>query len=279
MPLLTVAIAAGGFLAAPMAGNGAISAIMARPTRLEVKYEAVAPVMLMGRQKVASAALTADFTATGYRIAANGKAESLIDWITGTPSFGIVSTGLLTPLGLYPGRYDSFTRNGKKDRHVIVDFAPDDVAISVSPKFGDWGFPQPTQDQKLEASDPLTAIAELTLRRRATPTNPCGGPMRIFDGRQRYDLVLTFAGRLNWKSGAYKGPAIKCSVEYVEIAGFKNKSAEQRAKDRGDLAWANLILAELDNGAVTPPLKLEARLKSRGKMTIEATKLRYGPTR
>lgn len=277
MPFLTAAIAAGGFLAAPLAANGAISAIMTRPTRLEVTYEAVAPIMLLGRQKIASATLTADFTSTGYRVAANGKAESLIDWITGSPSFGVVSTGLLTPLGLYPGRYDSLTRDGKKERHVIVDFAADDVAISVSPKFGDWGFPQPTQDQKLEATDPLTAIAELTLRRRATPANPCGGPMRVFDGKQRYDIVLTYSGRLNWKSSAYRGPAIKCSVEYVEIAGFKNKSAEQRAKDRADVQWANMILADLAN--ISPPLKVEARSKSRGKMTIEATKLSYGPTR
>lgn len=278
MPLLTAAIAAGGFLAAPLAGNGAISAIMARPTRLEVSYDGIAPVFLIGRQKIASATLTADFTATGYRIAANGHAEGVVSWFA-SYSFGIVSTGLLTPLGLYPGRYDSFTRDGKKDRHVIVDFATNDVAVSVSPNFGDWGFPQPTLDQKLEAADPLTAIAELALRRRASPTNPCGGPMRIFDGKQRYDLRLTFAGRLNWKNGVYKGPAIKCSVEYVEIAGFKNKSAEERARDKDDLVWSSMILAELDNGAVTPPLKIEARSKSRGKMTVEATRLKYGPAR
>jgi Protein of unknown function (DUF3108) len=278
MLLLTIAIAAGGLLAAPMAGNGAIMAILARPMRLEINYDGIAPLMLIGRQRIASASVTADLTSSGYRIAAYGRAEGVLDWFADY-SFGIVSTGLMSGSGLIPGRYDSFTRDGKKDRHVIVDFTPDEVAVAVSPKFGDWGFPQPTREDKLEATDPLSAIMGLTLRRNATPANPCGGPMQVFDGKQRYDLRLKFVQRYIWKSSVYSGPAIKCEVEYVEIAGFKNKSADQRSKDRADLEWANLILAELGGGAVTPPLKLEARSKSRGKMTIEATKLSYGPAR
>jgi len=125
--------------------------------------------------------------------------------------------------------------------------------------------------------DPLSAIVELTLRTGASPPNPCGGPMRVFDGKQRYDLRLKFAGRLTWKSKTYSGPVLKCAIEYVEIAGFKNKTAEQKAKDRRDMEWSNIILAELNGGAITPPIKIEGRSKSRGKMTVQAIRLSYGP--
>jgi hypothetical protein len=127
----------------------------------------------------------------------------------------------------------------------------------------------------LEAVDPLSAIVELTLRAEATPANPCGGPMRVFDGKQRYDLRLKFVQRLNWKSKVYTGPVLQCDLEYVEIAGFKNKSAEQKAKDKADIKWSNIILAELNGGTLTPPIKVEARSKKRGKTTIRATRLSY----
>jgi hypothetical protein len=99
--------------------------------------------------------------------------------------------------------------------------------------------------------------------------------MRVFDGKQRYDLRLKFVRRLNWKSKVYTGPVLQCDLEYVEIAGFKNKTARQKARDKADIRWSNIILAELNGGTLTPPIKVEARSKKRGKMTIQATRLSY----
>lgn len=279
MPLLSVAVAAGGFLFAPMAGNGALAAIMnLGAMRLEVEYDAVTPVALLGRMKTASASLTADLSPLTYRIAAYTRAEGMLDWFVDS-TVAVVSTGAVTPLGLVPGHNDSSVRDGAKHRHIVLDFTPGEVLTSVSPKFGDWGFPATTHAQKLEAMDPLSALIDLTLRIDASQANPCGGPLRIFDGKQRYDLRLKFAQRFQWKSDAYKGPAIKCTVEYVEIAGFDPKSAEDKEADRADIEWANFILAELNGGTVTPPIKAELRSKRSGKYTIEATRLKYGPAR
>jgi len=100
--------------------------------------------------------------------------------------------------------------------------------------------------------------------------------LRVFDGKQRYDIRLKYAARMTWDSDVYKGPALKCEAEYIEIAGFDAKSAQQKADDRADIAWAHFILAELDGGALTPPLKVELRSKRSGKYTFQATKLRYG---
>ena len=88
---------------------------------------------------------------------------------------------------LQPTRYDMDNRDGNKNRHIIVEFGLGNdgtggAAVSVTPKFGDWGFPATTKAQMLEAVDPLSAIMELTLRAEATPQNPCGGPMRAASG-------------------------------------------------------------------------------------------------
>jgi hypothetical protein len=262
-----------------MVGQNALVTIAALgPTRLEVRYEAITPVAWLGRQKTASASLTADFSPTRYRIAMDSRAEGMADWFVDA-STAMVAIGWMTPRGLRTQRFDSSVQDGPKHRRVLVDYTPAEVVVSVSPKFGDWGFPATTNQQKLEAVDPLTALMNVTLRIGATPANPCGGPMRVFDGKQRYDVRLKYAARINWNTDAYRGPAIKCEVDYVEIAGFDPKSAAEKANDRADIEWMNIILAELDGGELTPPIKVELRSKRSGKYTFQATKIRYGTTR
>ena len=119
----------------------------------------------------------------------------------------------------------------------------------------------------------------MTVRASATPSNPCGGPLRIFDGKQRYDLRLRYNARLNWDTDVYKGPAIRCDVDYVEIAGFDPKSAQEKEDDREDIRWANIVLAELLNGRLTPPLQAELRSNRSGKYTVQATRLSYSRAR
>ncbi len=279
MGFLTASIAAGGFLTLPAAGNGALTAIQVQgPLRLEIEYEGVIPVPVIGRIRAAQATVTADLQPKGYRIDAYARAEGIVDWFVDY-NLTITTRGALTPVGLQPLRFDSDNRDGKKNRRVIVEFGLGDVVVSVTPKYGDWGFPPTTKAQMLEAVDPLSAIMELTLRADATAANPCGGPMRVFDGKQRYDLKLKFLKRIDWRSKAYAGPALQCSLEYVEIAGFKNKTAHEKARDKADLVWGNVILAELNGGSITPPIKVEGRSKSRGKMTIEAIRLSFGPAK
>lgn len=277
MPFFPAMVSAGAMFFLPMVGQNALFGIAGggQAMRLEAEYEAITPVPWMGRHKTASGSLIIDFTPNSYRVAFSSRAEGFVDWFVDA-SASMVTNGALTSFGLFPMHYDSTVKDGSKQRRVIVDFTGREVLVSVSPKFGNWGYPAPTVAQKLEAVDPLTAIASMTMRTRATTSNPCGGPLRVFDGKQRYDIRLRYAARLTWNSDVYKGPALKCEAEYVEVAGFDAESAQKKADDRDDIEWANFILAELDGGALTPPIKAEVRSKRSGKYTFEATKLKYG---
>jgi hypothetical protein len=278
MPLPTAAILAGHLVLAPAVFDNALTGIHADgPKRLEVSYEGITPVPVLGRIKVAAATVEADISGASYAIRARAKSAGMADWFTDYNLF-MTSTGRVTPGGLKPARYVSSNQDGARNRLVTVDFSDAEVSTTAIPKFGDLGFPPATPEQKLEARDPLAAIVQLALHVEATPDNPCGGPIRVFDGKQRYDLVLTFNGRINWQSKVYTGPALNCAITYVEHAGFKEKSEKRKAKDKADMRWANIILAELEGGAVTPPIKIEGRSKKRGKMTAEATRLSWGPS-
>jgi len=83
MPVLTAVIAAGGFLTLPLAGNGAIQAIMSQPMRLEIQYEGIEPVPVLGRVKTASASLVADLSPQSYKIVAHARSKGVM---TGSPN-------------------------------------------------------------------------------------------------------------------------------------------------------------------------------------------------
>ncbi len=278
MPILTTALAAGGLAFLPIELNGAITAIQTLgPRRLDISYEGYLPLPVIGtRIKAATASISAWIGPSAYNVVSRAQAAGMIGWFVDY-NLTISSTGAIGPDGVKPSHYDSFNRDGKKNRHVLVDYLADDVVTSATPHFGDMGFPPASHEEKMGSMDPLAAILQLALAADVTPGNPCGGPIRAYDGKQRYDLRLTFVERFTFRSAAYSGPALKCDVEYVELAGFKNKTPEQRVKDKSDVQWTNMILAELDGGAVKPPLRIEARSKSHGRIGIEATKLTWRP--
>jgi hypothetical protein len=270
------ALIAGSLALLPMQAPAVLAAIQAQgPHRLEAEYELVLPAPVLGRSRAATASMIADFGPASYAIRATARAEGLIDWLV-NDSLDVQSNGSITEGGLVPRRYVSLNTDGSADRRVRVDFLPSEVRIQAAPPFGDLGHPAATLAQRLEAMDPLTALARLALGVGATAENPCGPALRIFDGKQRYDLRLTFSGRVQVRSRAFTGSAIDCAVEYVEIAGFREKTDERRALERANVEWSNILLAEMPGG-LTPVLKIEARTRQRGKLTLQATRLAYGP--
>jgi hypothetical protein len=71
--------------------------------------------------------------------------------------------------------------------------------------------------------DPLSAIVLLSQARlNRHSTDPCGKRLPIFDGKTRYDLVLSQKGtRAINPTGKLHGTAYVCGVRYIPIAGHK----------------------------------------------------------
>jgi hypothetical protein len=72
--------------------------------------------------------------------------------------------------------------------------------------------------------DPLSAVMALT---RPTTGHPCKRRIPIFDGRQRFDLVLSPSGRKNIQEAQPSGQpglAYICKVAYVPLGGHKQNS-------------------------------------------------------
>jgi hypothetical protein len=75
--------------------------------------------------------------------------------------------------------------------------------------------------------DPMTAILALS---RGSATNPCGRRISIFDGKQRFDLALSFLRFDNVteaRPSGQPGVAFVCRVQYIPVAGYKNNTETQ----------------------------------------------------
>lgn len=82
------------------------------------------------------------------------------------------------------------------------------------------------------AVDPMGALMALGFFDRPVgSTSPCDRTVKVFDGRRRFDLVMTDEGD-QWirkgGKGRFEGMARKCRLEQLKVAGY-------REKDRGDI--------------------------------------------
>ena len=132
------------------------------------------------------------------------------------------STGTLTKAGPQPSTFNlRFEGGGKKEqrRMSFADGAVSQVSIIPRKKPSRRRVPV-TNDQLENVLDPLSA-AFLNARH----DNPvCDNTLPVFDGRLRFDIVLTpkRADTLPKEAPAdLSGPAAVCEVKFVPIAGHK----------------------------------------------------------
>lgn len=168
--------------------------------------------------------------------------------------------------GLAPSAYRHLEIAGKKRRTVEFAFAPGDVTAKVEPPFSTMGEPPPTPAQRREAVDPLAMLLALALPGGAAP---CARTLKVFDSKQRYDLVLTPVAVEKVKTRAYKGEAHKCLARYVPVAGF---DPDDLAEPEAYQAPIHIWLAKREDGFAAPvlvrtrlplgPLKLDVAIEA-----------------
>jgi hypothetical protein len=75
--------------------------------------------------------------------------------------------------------------------------------------------------------DPLTAVLQHAL---TAQSKPCRGTLRAYNGAEVQELKLTYLGRDDieaTRDGVYSGPAFKCEVVFVPVAGYAEKKLKK----------------------------------------------------
>jgi hypothetical protein len=139
-------------------------------------------------------------------------------WIGETRAFGMIANH--TPK---PAAFAFDFRTNSKVGSTKMDFQNGAVTeIRHSPPAVQKPDTVPLRDQHLKGVlDPLSAV--MVLARGSNP-NPCDRRLPIFDGKERFDLVLSYKGQLKISEQQPSGQpvtAFVCKVKYYPIAGHK----------------------------------------------------------
>lgn len=174
----------------------------------------------LGGFNLGNIGLKSSFTGNSYsavsRLKTAGVVNSFYEAVIDATSVGTVAG-----TGLQPQKYDSNTENEKQSQKVGLIYSASGIQLFSDPPYNTARFPV-TEEQKRGTLDPLSGLVLALSGVSHSATKPCGETVRVFDGRRRYDIELTFEGNDKVKTdGGYKGPAVRCTVVYKQLAGFK----------------------------------------------------------
>lgn len=259
---------------APAAPKGNLLANVKAGEPMRMIYELDARAMILIIPATGRASFDVELKPNTYTIKSRVRTTGLADVFVNY-NMELASSGFVRAKELKTSGYVSQNRDGKKNRRVELSMKKDGFTMTANPRFGDLGDPAATQEQAILANDPLTALITFALEPRAKGADPCGGPIRVFDGKQLTYLHLKNAGKANVKSPAWSGEAIECHVTMDKIAGYK---AGEVNKDTltGIEGPLRMYLAPLENGSHVP-VRIVADTDKIGKVTLQARTLRFEP--
>jgi len=280
-------MSAAAFLAATLAGlavaddaaathtdQASILAEVEAGTPMRMIYELEAKAYILFIPATGKAKFDVQMRDSDYVIDSRVKVTGIADWFVNY-DMNIQARGYTRSDHLKSYSYNSQNRDGKKNRRVKIKFLNDAFEMEANPRFGNLGDPAATVEQVMETNDPITALITFALEPRMPGADPCGSPLKIFDGRQLTHLHLKNAGMKNIKTPAWKGEAIECHITMDKVAGYKTGESDNDNLTGID-GPLRMWLAPLSNGT-TVPVKIQADSEKIGKVTLQAKKLRFEP--
>ena len=220
-------LAAAGML---LAGSGLPVAAEQDRVQIDALYS-----VELNRFEIGSFTFRSDLSTKTYALESNAEFSiaGLLGWKGQTRTQGALSGNSTSP-ALYQFDFESTIKSGS----VAMNFKDRTVTgLTVLPAEQPLPGTVPLLEQHIkDVSDPLSAILSLV---RAKGPNPCDRKVSIFDGKQRFDLVLYYRKKVLIEESQPSGQPVEgivCKIKYVPIAGFRE------TQELRDLARNNTIL-------------------------------------
>jgi len=197
------------------------------------------------------ATIAPDFYRLGYSGTTLGLFDLLIDYRSHAEAAGRLANGTSRP-----EHYRLDARWHGERRQAVLDYGPDgQVATHVVPPPESEDIDPVPLPMRENTVDPLSAALLVGIDGGQDGAELCAGTTRVFDGRQRYDMKLENLGRVELPKGersAYSGPALKCRVTVLRLAGFSQGSFAEPQRPP-TLVW----LARVARNKIMLPVKIE----------------------
>lgn len=244
--------------------------IASETTRLDAAYSVYLTGIPIGRAEV-----TVELTESGFIASGSGKTSGLIRLISkGAGSMNVRGTfkGDRITASVFSGHLNTSRRDQKIELSVVNGFAK---GYSIDPPQQD---PEKrrvpiTKETRTNVMDPMSAMLALVSKGDVLNPESCNRTLPIFDGRYRFNLVLTYlrTDKAAKRTDGYQGPTLVCQVRYVPIAGHHADAAavKQMAENRDMFVW----LAPVAGTRALAPIKASVSTAI-GTFVAEATRFR-----
>ncbi|WOF75282.1 DUF3108 domain-containing protein [Parvibaculaceae bacterium PLY_AMNH_Bact1] len=220
------------------------------PTNLKVDY-----AIALGGFNLGTADVEANLGNGSYELDATVRTEGIADQFFET-TFALESRGSFSGNRVKPARFISTYQDADSSRRVELTYPSRGAPVmAAEPAYGDGFGPHVQLNDILMTQDPISA---LLLPTRSTTTSPCDRSLPLFDGRRRYDLQLREDGmtEVNGGENAYSGPAMRCTVGMLPVAGYERKTLiKLLAREDSIRVW----LAPLEGGDIWIPVRMTLR--------------------
>jgi Protein of unknown function (DUF3108) len=188
-----------------------------------------------------------------YTLTANAKLSALLgvfNWNSDTRSSGRF-VGESPKPAAFTFDYNSNSRAGS----TKMSFADDTVTnVTHVPPVQFRSGIVPVHEQHLKGVlDPLSAVLALT---HGSATNPCSRRIPIYDGRQRFDLLLSYRGQTRiseQRPSGQPGIAYVCRVRYLPIAGHR---IDQETKFMASTNAIEIVLRPIPSAHIFIPYQI-----------------------
>jgi hypothetical protein len=220
------------------------------------RYEVDFDVTAGGR--IANLTLAFSMVGQNYQFASRQTSAGVLEWFTSWRSRTEV-TGFFRGADPVPTSYrteGTFRGSPRKvelvfeDGHVVrmdtVPEARDDDREEVSPEL------------RAGTVDPVSALVYAL--RVVNETGKCDARVKVFDGRQRYDIAFVDKGMKDVPrhyASNFEGAARACEFEWIPIAGRKRNPSVRIA---GEQRSGTVYLAPVADGTVMAPVRIEFTL-------------------
>ncbi len=236
-------------------GTTSDAATLVPAQRVAINYD-----FKLGGFSLGSGQLRVTFTDDTYEARTDLRTGGLADWLFQS-RYVNTSAGARDGRTIYPDFYTSDFHGKDSDDFQVVRIGYDETTpylVEAVPSYGRRLERFPVSDEQRENSfDPLNAAIQLVTGMTFTEDAPCGETVQIFDGRRRYDLVMTYIGEEHTRvrdGEVWDGPATVCELNYEEVAGFK----PQPEDDELPRPPMTLHIVYVEDGDFFVPLRVRA---------------------
>ncbi|MEO1199017.1 MAG: DUF3108 domain-containing protein [Pseudomonadota bacterium] len=210
--------------------------------RTSIRYK-----VSLGNLSVGTAGLDLAVNATSYSAAFAGRVTGIANLFSNARAEA-TANGRIGSRYLVPASFNASVNAGRERRTVGIRYGGGNISsLSVNPPFppDDDRIPVTSSHQR-NVTDPVSGLV-VPAPSRFTSSAACNATLPIFDGRSRYDIVLSPARMEILTIGGVQIQAAVCNVSFRPIAGVRESVRNGRSRP------AQVWLARTIDGRLLAP--------------------------